>query len=194
MSAGFNPRILNFEKKIEMAEDSKEVKEILENFQSSNPEIVLDAIKKNRADGNAKTFSAMLVLLKQTDEPLVEAAIIQFLFDLKDEESIPVLVDALEDEEMSYYHSFLVSAFWQSAIDGSAHIHLFVKLAIEGDYMTALEALTVVENFDTQFSLSDLEEYGADLNIAIENEENQDKKPILTSMADVVRNLAVEGE
>jgi hypothetical protein len=177
-----------------MKEDSKEVKDILGGFNSSDTEVILDSIKKNRVDGNAKTFTALLQLLKNTDEPLVEAAIIQFLFDLKDEESIPVLVSALEDEEMSFYDSFLISAFWQSAIDGSPHLNLFVKKAIKGDYMTALEALTVVENFDAQFGLSDLEEYGADLDIAIDNEQNEDKKAILVSMADVVRNLPVEGE
>jgi len=174
--------------------DSKIISSILNDLNASDPKIVLDAIKKSRKDGNAKTFQAILNTLKDTDEPTVEAAIIEFLYDLKDEESIPVLVDAIENEEMSYYHSFLVSAFWQSAIDGSDHLDLFVRAAIKGEYMTSLEALTVIENFDSAFSQSELLDYEADLNEAAENEENQDKKALLISLGDVIRNLPIEGE
>ena len=177
-----------------MAEDSKAVQSILKDLGASDSKIVLEAIKRNRKEGNAKTFHALLNTLKDTDEPTVEAAIIEFLFDLKDEESVPVLIDAIQDEKMEYYQNFLVAAFWQSAIDGSAHLDIFVKAAIQGEYMTSLEALTVIENFDSVFNQSELLECEADLNEAIEKEESSDKKALLESLADVVRNLPIEGE
>ena len=136
----------------------------------------------------------MLQLLRDTDEPTVEASIIEFLYDLKDEESIPVLIDAILDEEYAFYHSFLVAAFWQSAIDGADYLDVFVKAAIKGEYMTTLEALTVIENFDSAFAQIDLMDYESDLNEAIEAEENEDKKALLISIGDVVRNLPIEGE
>ena len=177
-----------------MAQDSKIVQGILKDLKATNPSVVLEAIQLNRKEGTAKTFKAMLNTLRDTDEPAVETAIIQFLFDLKDEESVPLLIDAIQDEEMSYYQSFFVAAFWQSALDGSEHINVFVKAAIQGEYMTTLEALTVVENFDSAFSQSDLLEYETDLNEAIEKEENEDKKALLISMIEVIRNLPIEGE
>ncbi|MDB4062416.1 HEAT repeat domain-containing protein, partial [Vicingaceae bacterium] len=145
-------------------------------------------------EGNAISFKALLELLKDTDEPTVEAAIIEFLYDLKDEESIPVLIHAIQDKEYSFYQSFLVATFWQSAIDGSTHLDLFVKTAINGDYMTSLEALTVVENFDSAFSQDELLDAESELLEAIEEVEDGDKKVLLVSMADVVRNLPIEGE
>ena len=177
-----------------MAEDSKAVKTILKDLSASDPKIVLEAIAKNRKDGNAKTFKALLSVLKDTDEPTVEAEIIQFLFDLKDEDSIPILIEAIQDKEMHYYQSFLVSAFWQSAIDGSDHLELFVKTGISGEYLTTLEALTVIENFDRAYPQSELLELEADINDAVENELNEDKKALLVSLSDVVRNLPFEGE
>ena len=177
-----------------MAEDSKAVKDILKDLKANDANIVLEAIKRNRKDGNVKTFKALLETLRDTDEPTVEASIIEFLYDLKDEDSIPALVEAINDEEFSYYHSFLVAAFWQSSIDGSGHIDLFVQKAIDGDYMTALEALTVIENFDSSFSQSELLEYETEINEATEKETNEDKKALLISMGDVVRNLPIEGE
>lgn len=177
-----------------MAEDSKVVKEILKDLAASDPKIVVEAIKKNRKDGNSKTFKALLNTLRDTDEPTVETEIIQFLLDLKDEESVPILIEAIQDEEMNYYQNFLVSSFWQAAIDGSDYLDVFVKAAIDGEYMTTLEALTVIENFDRAYSQSELMEFEADINEAAEEEENEDKKALLVSLGDVVRNLPIEGE
>jgi len=177
-----------------MTEDSKTVKTILEDLKASDSKIVQNAIDKSRKDGNAKTFKAMLDVLKDTDEPNVEAKIIEFLFDLKDEDSIEILIDAIQDEEMVYYQNFLVSAFWQSAIDGSDHLNLFVKTAISGEYLTTLEALTVIENFDRAYPQSELLELEADILEASEKELNEDKKALLVSLGDVVRNLPTEGE
>jgi HEAT repeat protein len=177
-----------------MTKPSPAIKAILKDLQANDPKIVLDAISRNRKDGDENTFRALLNTLKATDEPDVEAAIIQFLYDLKDEKSIPVLIEAIQDMEMSYYHSFLVAAFWQAAIDGSEHLDVFVKAAINGEYMTSLEALTVIENFDSAFAQSELENYVADINVAIEEEENEEKKKLLQSLVEVIGNLPVEGE
>jgi|SRR5690554_1108134 len=175
-----------------MAEDSKEIKSILKDLQASDEKIVLDAIQRNRKEGNNKTFAAMLETLKKTDEPTVEAAIIEFLFDLKDQGSVDVLVKALNNKEMAFYDSFLIAAFWQSAIDGSAHLPLFVKKAIEGDYMVCLEALTVVENFDSNFNHEEVVNLEADLEEAIEAEKEKDKMNLLISLRKVVSELPRE--
>lgn len=177
-----------------MSDSNKIIAEIIKDFQASDTSLVKDAIKRNRKDGNVKTFAAMLDLLAKTDEPEVEEAIISFLFDLKDNESVPTLIEALQKDELEYYRSFLVATFWQAAIDGSDHLDLFVKLAIEGDYMVCLEALTVIENFDAAYSEHELLDYENDINEAVEKEGNKDKKELLVSLGDVVRNLPIEGE
>ena len=167
---------------------------IVKDLNASDPKIVLAALKKSRKEGNSVIFKAILDTLKSTDEPTVESEIIAFLFDLKDESSITVLIDALEDDDMQYYWSFLVATFWQAAIDGSGHLDVFVKKAIEGDYMTTLEALTVIENFDSAFDEQLLQEMTMDLNMATEEEEDEDKKALLLSLVEVVQNLPIEGE
>jgi len=169
-------------------------KTILKDLKASDPKIVLAALKKSRKEGNADIFSCIINTLKETDEPAVESEIIAFLFDLKDETAIPVLIDALNKEEMQYYWSFLVATFWQSAIDGSGYLDVFVKKAIEGDYMTTLEALTVIENFDSAFDEQLIQECTMDLNMAFEEEEDADKKALLQSLTEVVKQLPIEGE
>ena len=168
---------------------SQATKKILDYLSSDNSENVLKGIEASRKDGNASTFKAMLDTLKKTDEPDIEAAVIAFLYDLKDEESIPFLIDAIKDPEMEHYQSFLVATFWQSSIDGADYIKDFVDAAIQGDYMTSLEALTVIENFDSSFSSSEILELETDLYQAIEEEEEENKKALLSSMQEVISNL-----
>jgi hypothetical protein len=177
-----------------MAEDSKAIKSILNDLEASNEQTVLDTIKRNRKEGNNKTFAALLKTLKNTDEPSVEAAIIEFLYDLKDQGSVDVLVEALNKNEMPFYDSFLIAAFWQSTIDGSEHLPLFVKKAIEGDYMVCLEALTVVENFDSRFNNETIIELEADIDEAIEAEKGKDKVNLLISLRKALSTLPREGE
>ncbi len=126
-----------------MSQNSTVIKEIIGHFKSDDAKIVLEAIKKNRKDGNAISFKALLELLRDTDEPTVEAAIIEFLYDLKDEESVAVLANAIQDEDFLYYQSFLVATFWQSAIDGSDYLDLFVKIAIKAVSYTHLTLPTI---------------------------------------------------
>lgn len=177
-----------------MTKESKEIKQIKTALNSSNKEQVMEGIKLSRAHANRQTFELMLKSLKDTDEPEVEAAIIQFLYDLKDESSVEPLIEALKNDEMRYYHSFIIAAFWQSAIDGSPYLDLFVKKAIEGEYMSSLEALTVIENFDSSFPDDLLMELDIDLSEAIDKEENEEKKNLLISLKEVVSKLPVEGE
>jgi len=177
-----------------MTTESKAIKQIKTALSSSTKAQLLEGIKLSRAHANRETFELMLKLLKETDEAEVEAAIIQFLYDLKDESSVEPLIAALQDESMRYYHAFLIAAFWQSAIDGSPYIEIFVKKAIEGEYMVSLEALTVVENFDSSFPDDLLMELDADLMEAIESEEQEEKRNLLISMKEVVSKLPVEGE
>lgn len=177
-----------------MGKEEKAVDVIIKDFGASDQTIVLDAIKRNRKYGNNKSFKALLDLLRDTDEPLVETAIIEFLFDLRHQSAADVLIQAIQDEEMSFYHNFLVSTFWQSSIDGSDYLDVFVKVAINGDYMVALEALTVIENFDSAYNEHELLELEAEVQEACDNEDNSDKKQLLVSLGDVVRNLPIEGE
>ena len=162
-----------------MTTESKEIKQIKTALSSSNKEQVLEGIKLSRAHANRQTFGLMLKSLKDTDEPEVEAAIIQFLYDLKDESSVEPLIEALKNDDMTYYHSFIIAAFWQSAIDGSAYLDVFVEKAIKGD---------------SSFPSDLLMDLDADLTEAIESEESEEKKNLLISLKEVVGNLPVEGE
>ena len=177
-----------------MSNSSKQTQLLLKGLSSSKPEKVIESIEKCRKDGDIITLNAILENLKNTDEPDVEAAIISFLYDLKNQECTPILIEHLKDQDLKYYQNFLVATFWQSSLDGSAYLKEFVDVAIEGDYMTAVEALTVIENFEHSFPEIELMDAEAALNEALEKEKDENKKTLFESMINVLRNLPIEGE
>jgi hypothetical protein len=52
---------------------------------------------------------------------------------------------SLEKIDFGEYLPAFLAACWQSGLDFSDHLHLFAKLFIDGDYITSLEAFTVLE-------------------------------------------------
>lgn len=177
-----------------MKELEKAEKELMESLKSSDANIVLDALQKVRESGNCRVLAPILQLLHDTDESNVEAKIVELLFDLRNQDCAPILIEALQDEELEHYHNFFIAAFWQSPIDGSEYLSEFIDAAIKGDYMVCLECLTVVENFDTTFSSQEILECDADLTEAIMEEQNMDKQTLLEELKVIINNLAIEAE
>lgn len=169
---------------------SESIDKLAAKLRSNSEDTVLDTLDLIRDEGNSKILPAVLDLLADTDNPEIEAGIIQLLFDLRDEEAVPYLVAALNNQRLKYYYSFLISAFWQSALDGSDHLTLFVTKAIKGDYMVCLEALTVIENFDTAFENNEIQHCASLLMEAIEREKAGEKKELLKSMLEVIEQLS----
>jgi hypothetical protein len=167
------------------------IEKLTAKLRSNSEDTVIETLDIIREEGNAKVLPAVLDLLADTDNPEIEAAIIQLLFDLQDEEAVPYLVSALNNQRMKYYYSFLISAFWQSSLDGSDHLTLFVNKAVKGDYMVCLEALTVIENFDTSFDNEEVQHCASMLMEAVEREKVGEKKELLKSMLEVVEQLSI---
>lgn len=177
-----------------MSEAVLKEKELVNSLLASDDKLVLNAIKQCRKEGNPKILKVILEVLNKTDEPDIEAEIISLLYDLKEQDNADIIAATLESNEMEFYNSFLISTFWQSSLDGSGFIELFVKKAVEGDYMTCLEALTVIENFDSSFAEETLMNLTADVEEAIEEEKDSEKKELLSSLLQVLKTTPIESE
>lgn len=174
-----------------MSQENKKLEKLKINLLSNSESTVIAAIDEIRLNGEAYLLPTIFELLADTDNPEIEASIIQLLFDLKNEDATPYLVDALNNQRLKYYYSFIISAFWQSSLDGSDHLSLFVNKAAKGDYMICLEALTVIENFDASFNEDEIQECIATITEAIDREKEKEKKDLLISIQEVLGQLSL---
>jgi len=164
---------------------------IIKDLSSHKKDAILTAIKQLRKHGKPEAILPLISLHQtSTNQEVIDAAT-NFLFDLKDQSATSTIIDIIKNETNNKHKAFLISIFWQSALDASEHISFLVKQAVIGDYMVAVEVLTVIENFDTTFHEGEIIDIEYDLDEAIEEEES-DKKQLLLSFKSVIKSLNIE--
>ncbi|MCO6499814.1 MAG: hypothetical protein J5I47_05480 [Vicingus serpentipes] len=176
-----------------MAQEKKDNRfnNIIKSLSSNKNEEVLTAIKQLRKHGKPEAIPHLLHLHQTTTNDEVINEITQFLFDLKDQSATETIINAIAKETNNSKKAFLISIFWQSVLDASDHLSFLVNQAIQGDYMVAVEAMTVIDNFETTFHEDEIMNIFYDLDEAIEHEE-EDKKELLITFKEAIRSLSVE--
>ena len=119
---------------------------IIEKLFSANDHEVLTVIREIRVAGNPGLIPPLLKLYEATASRAVFLAVIALVRDLKSQPAVAYLAPAVAGISDPAKKRELVAACWQSGLDFSEHLDVFLKIFSEGDYMTALEAFTVIEN------------------------------------------------
>jgi hypothetical protein len=77
-----------------------------------------------------------------------EALVKELLIGLKDTTCVDVLIAAYRDNSFQQIKRDLTAVFWNSKLDFSTFLSDFVLFAIEGDFLDAFEAITLIEQFE----------------------------------------------
>ncbi len=114
-------------------------------FESSDKVRILKTIYEVRNSGSVKMLPVMLGLINNRTDTEVNLEIIRLVSEMKSPEAVPVLARSFHDNDFGDYQNDLVAACWQSGLDFSNHLNTFVELFVKGDFSTALESFTVIE-------------------------------------------------
>jgi hypothetical protein len=114
--------------------------------------------------GDEAQVAAALVDCEKTPSPLVVGPLIHAMHRFRHDEirdqihgalstlkvsgADAAFIHALCDPQLEEIYAEIISAMWSSAIEAPAALPIVTKLAIQGNYMVALEALTWIENLD----------------------------------------------
>ena len=163
-----------------MEKNTKKVKLdplLLKDLWSGEQTLILKTLKKLRSAGNIGYIPELLKLLNQPSGELVRKELIQFIADVKNPVVIPFILAGLKDPKLKEARAGIISACWQSGLDYSNELPLFIKLFMEGDYATALESFTVIE--EAAFDLG-REELNKILELVQKglNKVSEEKKPL----------------
>jgi hypothetical protein len=85
-----------------------------------------------------------------------QRAIVQFLSDIKDTAAIEFFINFLQEEQSAENRKLVLTAVWNSKLPFDAYLPFFVMLASQGDYLEALDCLTIIENMAGPFEESHL--------------------------------------
>jgi len=124
------------------------ISQLLADLTSKDELKVGAALKSFHAHGDASVILPIIEVWRQGLSTENEAIMMELFEGLKDTSTIEPLMQAFRSVDNRLIKRKLVSAFWNSKLDFSPFLADFVLFAIEGDFLDAFEAITLVEQFE----------------------------------------------
>ncbi|WP_430405954.1 hypothetical protein [Fluviicola sp.] len=130
-------------------QDKLKISQLLSDLQSKDELKIAGAIKAFAVHGHASIIEPIMEVWRSGLSSENEALVMDLFQSLKDTPSIEPLIEAFKNSLNAHLRRKLVTTFWNSKLDFSDYLADFVLFGIEGDFLDALEAITLIENFET---------------------------------------------
>lgn len=128
------------------------VRQLLDDLRSGEEMKVNAAIKSFHVHGDATVIAPLLEVWRKGLSENNQVALMELFEGLKDTSTIVPLMEGFRSPENEGLKRRLVLAFWNSKLDFSPYLADFVLFAIEGDFLDAFEAVTLIEQFSETIS------------------------------------------
>jgi len=132
--------------------------EIVKKLNSSDILLVQEAIEAIKQEGDLTIVPDLLELLLHCQDSGIVTQVTALLSDIKDSRFKQMLIEKLTTATRSSEKSNLLRICWESAIDFSEHLSLFVEILLNDDFISALEASTVIENLSGNINEAQIQE------------------------------------
>lgn len=112
---------------------------------SNDPLLILPVLYEIRNSGSITLLPDLLNMVNKNSGQQVRNEILKLLSEMKSQDAAPIIAESLSKNDYGDYLPALVAACWQSGLNFSQHLRIFAGIFIRGDYMSALESFTVIE-------------------------------------------------
>ena len=129
-------------------EKKKLDKNIEANLFSANMAKVIAALNTLKEKGNIGYLPLLFDLLNSNPETEIENEITFLLENLKIEDAVPVIIEAIQNPGYANIRKKIIVACWENGLDYSKYFQVFVDLVIHEEWETGFEAFTVIENIE----------------------------------------------
>jgi hypothetical protein len=117
---------------------------------------VKEALGGLKQYGDVSIIAPLFTLLHDTTDRQIHQEIHTFLADIHQPAAIDEFFNMLAITSKEVEKQTILNVVWNSKLNFSSKIKELIRYAVEGDFMTALECLTVLENLDGPFAEEDL--------------------------------------
>jgi len=114
-------------------------------LESHDPDQAIPAIYEIRNSGSIKILRLLFQMIRKETPLVIRTEILNLVGEIKSQDAVPVIASSLENMDFGDQLPGVVAACWQSGLDFSKYLPVFAKLFIDSDYLTSLEAFTVLE-------------------------------------------------
>ncbi len=166
---------------------NKKVEALMADLHSTDLAKVLAALKKVPEAGNATLITPLLRTYLAWNNQEVRGAVEKILGELKTQTAVPELINALEDPAFDDLRALIISSFWHSGIYPSNDMDVLIKNAIRGDYMVAVEVVTVLENTDEFTDPDMVQQAMLDIDDFLDQNPDAEHSPVLDQLKSVLK-------
>lgn len=163
-------------------------KSILKGLQSADSIKVIETIEELRVAGKASDIPILLEMLHLSQNAEIKSRIIALFSNLKESDAIPLIVEAIQNQKYAPEMKELVSCCWENGLDYSKYLSLFVDLLIEGDFLVAFEAYTVITNMTTTIDQEIIDQEIEKLDQAMRSSSDE-KKALMLDVVDFLPSI-----
>lgn len=165
----------------------KVLDEVRRDLFSGDDAVVMKALHKVRDIGKSELVEPLIALYLNSSSSMVRNESADMLNTLKVSGVEAVFAEALLNEAWKTRRGELVSFMWNSGIQPVDYMDVIARVATEGDYMTAVECLTLIENLDESIPEEQLLESISLLGQHIQEHPDDDKRVVLATMLHVLQ-------
>ena len=144
-----------------------------------------------RENMNSRILKELLRRWRESSNETFRSNLMQIFADIKEQEALPYVMEALELENIIERKNEIISILWMSSIDASEHLVDLVNVALKGNYMTVVEVSTVIESFDSEFGEDEVMESMYQIDEKLLEVDNPELVALLVNLKDVVNGLNV---
>lgn len=160
--------------------------DLIKDLQASDDQLVMTALNKIKTHGTIKIIPYLLAYWYKSEGELHQAAS-EILYSLKDKNAIPVLFDELDKTTVAAEREKIISIFWNAGLEPKEYLNKLVTIAIEGEFMEAVECLTVIENMEPPFPEDQLMDSLLNLKEYFSKNPSGEKVNIIRSVATIIQ-------
>ncbi len=102
-------------------------------------------ISELRVECDSSLIPDLVELWQNTSVSEIKLQLVNFFNDLKDTSAIPYIIDCITNSNFEASKEILVSSCWQSGLDYSFNLHIFVQMLLKPSWQLAIEAFSVIE-------------------------------------------------
>jgi hypothetical protein len=164
---------------------NQKINQLLIDLKSDSEAKITSAIFELASIGDVSVIPSLFDSLKQMIGTNHHKQLTKLLSDIQISGASEAFIQVVRNEEDSAALKMFLPILWESKLDFSNYLADFVEISVSGDYLIALDCLTIIENIPCPFSESQLLESQLHLKEFIENKVDTDerKMQILSEIA-----------
>ncbi|UKN03556.1 HEAT repeat domain-containing protein [Paracrocinitomix mangrovi] len=159
------------------SQKNKKVKELLSLLASKDEQKQLQAIKSLKVHGDETVIEPLVQVLAASSFDSVKYEITELLNTIKSSKVPAQVAKCLENPDYKDVRQILLASIWNSGLDYRPYLGIIATATVEGDFMDAMECITIIENIEEQLEeehiLDAIMVFNAYL---VDNNDNDDSK------------------